>query len=409
MCGSGTAPGYSTGKSVKTSLFFSWRRHQDRFELFREERYHFVNGYFIKGVDTAAFGPGIYYPGHNYHLTNSFNTGLNIVIPGKSGNSAIGMEYNANRIRSNVLGASLNTPVAVPGEERGLFTNGAEREIFNFYLNHIQNFGFIYVSLGALLSASNDYGYKTCFGGEISKTIRKHSKLFFTVNQSLRLPTYTDLYYNGPTNEGNLDLKPERATTLEMGNRTSVSWINIEISAFDRIGTNIIDWVKLPEEDKYTTRNHTRLNTYGLNIATGINTGTLPALGTLIKNIHLSYSLINTYKYSGEYISAYALDYLKHKLSGRFDLKVYRTVGLSWNCTLQDRNGTYTDRDGMEHAYKPYFLVNARLYWTPGILEVFLETSNLFNVEYRDLGSIIQPGFWLFAGLNTSLSPSDPH
>ena len=400
---------YSTGKSVKTKFFFSWRRHQDRFELFREERYHFINGYFVNGTDTAAFGPGIYYSGHNYHLTNSFNTGFNIIIPGKFGNSAIGMEYNTNRIRSNVLGTSLDSPVAVPGEDRGLFTNGAKRELFNLYIEHIKNFGLIYVSGGALLNTSNDYGYKACFGGEIGKTIKKHSKLFFSVNQSLRLPTYTDLYYNGPTNVGNLDLKPEKATTLEIGHRISVSWIKIEISAFDRIGTNMIDWVKLPEEDKYTTRNHTSLNTYGLNIASGINTGSLSAFNTWIRYIHLSYSFINTDKYSGDYISAYALDYLKHKLAGRLDHQIYRSLGLSWNFTWQDRNGTYTDRDGMEHDYKPFLLVNARLYWTTGILKIFLETSNLFDVEYRDLGSVIQPGFWLFAGLNTSLSSSDPY
>ena len=63
----------------------------------------------------------------------------------------------------------------------------------------------------------------------------------------------------------------------------------------------------------------------------------------------------------------------------------------------------------MEQDYKPFFLVNARLFWTSGMLDFFLEASNLFDVKYRDLGSVIQPGFWLFAGLNASLGTSEQH
>ncbi len=399
---------YSTGKTVQTKMCFSWRRHQDRFELFREERYHFINGYYIKGNDTAGFGPGIYYSGHNYHLTNTFHGGINTIIPGKSGNTSIGMEYHTNRIRSNVLGTLLYSPVFVPGEVRGLFTREAKRELINLYIEHIKDLDFIYISGGALFNASDDYGYHASLGGEIGKPLEQHGKLFISVNQSLRLPTFTDLYYDGPANVGNPDLKPEKAITIELGHKMSVSWVETEISVFDRIGKDIIDWVKLPQEDQYTTRNHTRLNSYGLNITSALNTDGLPDLGSWIKRIHLSYSFLKTDKKSGDYISAYALDYLKHKLSGRLDHQVYRSLGLSWNFTLQDRNGTYTDKEGVEHDYKPFFLVNTRLFYTAGMLELFLEASNLFDVKYRDLGSVIQPGFWLFIGLNANLGTFEP-
>jgi vitamin B12 transporter len=398
---------YSTGKTIKTKFCFSWRRHQDRFELFREERYHLVNGYYIKGSDTASFGPGAYYSGHNYHLTNSFYTGFNTIIPGKSGNSSLGLEYQMNHINSNLLGTSLSEPVAVPGENGVFYTKGASRELFNIFLEHTKNFGWIYISGGGLLNISNDYGYNLFFGGELSKPIKKHGKLFFSVNQSLRLPTFTDLYYNGPTNVGNIDLKPEKAVTFEVGHRMSFNRVKIEISAFDRIGRNIIDWVKLPEEDIYTTKNQTRLVTYGFDITSNINTGLIPAFGSWIKYIYLSYSLVNTDKNSGDYISAYTLDYLRHKLAARINHQIFHSFGLSWDLTLQDRNGTYTDRDGLELDYKPFLLVNARLYWKPGITEIFLEASNLFDVKYRDLGSAIQPGLWLFGGLNVKLGSSD--
>ncbi|HJX72251.1 MAG TPA: TonB-dependent receptor, partial [Bacteroidales bacterium] len=262
---------------------------------------------------------------------------------------------------------------------------------------------------GALINASNDYGYHACFGLETGKRIKNHSRLFLSVNQSIRLPTFTDLYYNGPANVGNPDLNPEKAVTLEVGYRLSTRWIGIEISGFDRMGYQIIDWVKLPEDDMYFTRNYNRLITYGFDITSGINSRLLPVPCSWLKYIYLSYSFVNTDRSSGKYISAYAFDYLKHKLAARINHQVYRSLGLSWNFTWQDRNGTYTDEDGMEHEYRPFLLVNTRLYWKPGITEVFLETSNLFNVKYRDLGSVIQPGFWLFAGINISLISSDSH
>lgn len=396
---------YSTGKSVITKFTFAWRRHQDKFELFREDRYHYINGYYVNGTDTAAYAPGSYYPGHNYHLTNSFFTGINTTIPGKSGSSSLGIEYHNNHILSNILGLSLESPVSVPGEPNMLFTKGATRELYNLFLEHTRHFGSFYISGGALLSYNNDYGHNTFWGGELSKKIRSHGKLFFSVNQSLRLPTFTDLYYSGPVNIGNPDLKPEKAITFEGGYRLNLKRITIELSAFNRKGKNVIDWVKLPDEQKYTTRNHIVLNTSGFEISSGINTHSLPLLGFLIKNLSVNYSYLSTSKSSGEYISAYALDYLKHKLSVRAGQQIFRSINLYWNLTYQQRNGTYPDKEGTEQSYKPFLLTDAKLSWNPGFAELYLEASNLFDVRYRDFGSIVQPGFWLFAGMNITFGP----
>ena len=400
---------YSVGKSVKARFYFSWRRHQDRFELFREERYHFSDGYFIKGNDTAAITPGVYYTGHNYHLTNSLYAGMNMVIPHKTGKSSIGLEYHNDHILSNLLGTSLDTSVTVPGEDRGLFTRSADRDLYSIFFEHTRNFKKFYFSGGALLNISDDYGYHASFGVELGKRIQNHSRFFLSMNPSFRLPTFTDLYYNGPVNIGNPDLNPEKAVTVEGGYRLTLRWIGLEISAFDRMGYQIIDWVKLPEEIMYTTKNYNRLITYGFDISAGIKPRLLPGTCEWIKYIYISYGYVSTEKYSGKYISAYALDYLKHKLSARINHQIYHSVGMCWNLTLQDRNGSYTDEEGLENEYKPFLLVNARLYWKPGIPEVFLEASNLFNVEYRDFGSTVQPGFWFYAGVSINLRSSVAH
>jgi len=160
----------------------------------------------------------------------------------------------------------------------------------------------------------------------------------------------------------------------------------------------------LPGDPKYTTMNYTKLNTYGFEINTSVNMINRDFSHRLIKYIYINYSYINTDKNSGDYISVYTLDYLKHKLSARLGHRIYKSLNLSWNLTLQKRNGTYPVNEDVENEYSLFFLANARLYWKPKYVELYLEAANIFNTKYRDFGSVIQPGRWIFAGMNIDLN-----
>ena len=56
-------------------------------------------------------------------------------------------------------------------------------------------------------------------GLDISYILIDKFKIYATLNRSLRLPTFTDLYYSNPSaNEyGNPSLNPETAWTIESG------------------------------------------------------------------------------------------------------------------------------------------------------------------------------------------------
>ena len=60
-------------------------------------------------------------------------------------------------------------------------------------------------------------------GIDLSYQLFSGIKIFTSFNTSLRMPTFTDLYYKGPTNIGNPDLKPEKAATIEGGVKWSSS------------------------------------------------------------------------------------------------------------------------------------------------------------------------------------------
>ncbi|MBN2613058.1 MAG: TonB-dependent receptor [Bacteroidales bacterium] len=400
---------FNLDKKIKSKYYIAWRRHNDRFELFREDRYRFLNGFFVNGHDTAVYIPGIYedhnyYSGHNYHLSDVVAAGVNITLNTRAGSSSFGMEYKYDRILSNVLGNELKRVIEVRGEARGVFSRGDSRDVFNFFAEHVIKLKTFYLSGGALCFVHNFNTMNVFTGAEAGKRFGAHGRLFVSVNQSLRMPTYTDLYYNGPSNTGNPGLKPEKAVTMEGGYKLNLPAVSIQATVFHRAGNDIIDWVKAPGEAKYTTMNHTGLNTSGIQLSAGYNNRNNVSRVNWLKYYYLDYSYLSTDKNSNEYISAYALDYLKHKFTARFSHKVYKSLEMTWNLTWQDRNGTFTDKDMSEQAYKPFFLLNARFQLNLKDGEAYLEGSNLLNAKYRDFGSVVQPGVWIFAGVNMHLN-----
>ncbi|MBK6285261.1 MAG: TonB-dependent receptor [Draconibacterium sp.] len=80
---------------------------------------------------------------------------------------------------------------------------------------------------------------------DIGYKISPISKYFSSFNTSLRMPTFTDLYYQGPTNIGNPDLKPEKTASIEGGFKLNSDLLKGYLIGFYRKGKDIIDWVKL--------------------------------------------------------------------------------------------------------------------------------------------------------------------
>jgi len=395
--------------NTKTGVY--WRRNHDRFELFREDRYQFDNGYFItENQDTATYVPNVYadwnyYPNHNYHQTDILGANTKTSIRTKLGKTSIGLDFRYEHIYSNVLGLEMDTPIDAPEEVRGQFTKEAARKHFNAYLEHQYNINRFNITAGILGHYNNDYGFYTSSGGELSYRFGSKLKMFTTINQAMRMPTFTDLYYSGPSNIGNPDLKPEQAINYEVGLKGKYKMVNWHFSGFLRNTYNAIDWVKEPADEKYTTINHTSIQTRGFEYSGTINTKKKHAYSRLIDYISYSYCFIDVVKANDDnMISAYAMDYLKHKYSISAGHTLYKAIGFSWNFSFQDRNGTYTDENNVEQEYKPFALMDARLYWKKNSYLAYVEASNLFNTKYRDLGTVIQPGIWMKAGIKVNLN-----
>ena len=391
---------WQSNKKWHFSPLLYYRRHQDRFELYREDKYQLTsNGNYVWKNDTVPN----WYMGHNYHLTNTYGISLNSWIQWSAGKSAFGAEYRSENILSNVLGVELSQPKPVPGEN-AQFTKSYSRDNISLFLEHtllVNNFSATAGIMGNYIFNSG-LGIKIFPGVDLSYQMIPDIKLFTSFNTSLRMPTFTDLFYKGPTNIGNPDLKPEKSSAIEGGLKWNKPVIKGSLVFFYRNGNNIIDWVKTEEEDIWQPQNLTRIRSYGAEFQTRINMESWLGENFPIQ-LNLNYLINNLDKKKTEYISNYVLDNIKNKFVGSVNYEIIKNVAFSLRITYQDRDGSFTvfenGMNGQEIQYPPFWIFDGRLSYVFKGVQIYCSANNIFDQNYFDLGNVPQPGRWIKAGI----------
>jgi iron complex outermembrane receptor protein len=215
------------------------------------------------------------------------------------------------------------------------------------------------------------------------------------------MPTFTDMFYKSPVQQSNKMLEPEKAVNSELGIKYSGSLVKADLNVFRRKGTNMIDWVKDPSPDSliWQCMNHSNVNFTGLELSVMVR----PVENKVIRSINFSYSYLSSDKQSGDLISKYALDYLRHQVNINTDLRIVWKISGSSSFTYRVPSGVYQDISGAVKKYDPSLLCDARIYYKSHIFKVFAEGSNIFNTRYFDYGGIVQPGLWLRAGISLEI------
>lgn len=375
-----------TGEKLHFTPALYWRRHQDRFELFRDE-------------------PASWYAGHNYHLTDVLGMNLNSWFSSALGKTAFGAEIRSENIWSNKLGELMTEPIAVPGEKGQEFTRSHSRTTVSYFAEHTFYTDRFTASAGAMANWISDLNFEWNVypGIDLSYQLTDHFKAYASLNKSMRMPTYTDLYYSGPTNQGNPDLKPEHSTTLEGGVRFRNSWLNAHALYYHRVGKDLIDWVRESEEYVWETRNLTKIVSDGAEFSLDLDVTKAIGKKVFLRHLGANYSFNTQDKGSSNYLSNYALDNLKHKLVFNLDHAVWKKVFASWKFRFQDRNGSYERFENTQYvgevSYDPFWLTDLKVYYRSEAAQIYVTASNLFDQRYVDLGNVVQPGRWLSCGV----------
>ena len=305
----------------------------------------------------------------NHHTTDTKGVMLEAEADtGAAGQLFAGADINRESIQSSRLGKH-------------------SRNRNSFYLN-LRNYS--ETPLGYDISLKiNDYSkYRTELLPQagISFMLGPGIRLRSSAAKSSRQPSYTELYYDSPSDKGNNGLSQEKALNYEAG--VDVFYgknkdIRLSCTSFRRESSDLIDWVKEAKgEAYYQAKNITKVNTEGFESELSIK-----FLRWL--NLKGSYTYIDSdIKKDRDYISKYAFNHPAHKVTA--DADIILPFGTQ-NITL-----LYKDR----RRYSHYLIMGCSLsYQFLKCGSIFVNIDNIFNSAYEDIKDNRLPGRKIGAGL----------
>ena len=341
-----------------------WRRHYDRFVL--DET----------GVRSSSV---------NEHRDDMAVPSLSLRREDEAwGRQGVGAEYGHEEIRSTNIGSHLRRRASVFLDQAKDLTDKA--------------------SAGAAFRLDAFEGRSADPTGSLALRWKAAKRQFLRASaaRSVRLPSFTELYYADPTTQGNASLSPEEAWTYEIGwsleseapqggSCTGVcaadrSFANAppvaSISFFRRDEQGFIDWIRRsPSQSKWTAENVTDARVLGAECS---------AAWAFIPSTRLTanYAYADRNVQSEVYNYKYGVNYARHLIQ----------TGLRWDSGVgpQSVSAAFKKKPG-----RPGWMsVDARASWRLlSGLTCFVEGSNILDKKYEEIEGIPQPGNWLQAGL----------
>lgn len=365
-----------------------WNRYHDRYEFYRG------------APDRSPY---------NYHRTDVLGLGLNSWFDWAAGRTAFGAEMRNEDIVSTTLGEPLASPKPIHGTDR-TYAVGLNRTNISLYLEHNVVWRRLSVSAGftAVRNTWSEMPFKMYPGVDASYALTGALKVYASFNMSLRMPSFTELYYSVDGHKADKHLKPEEMSALEAGVRYASGGVEGTLSVYRHWGRNMIDWImdtSLGADAVWSSVNHARINSTGVEAAAAFSLDRLLPHQRVLRRLNVAYAYIDQSQRREEGVqSLYALEYLRHKFVARLGLSLPPCLSLDMSYRYQYRVGSYTDTSGVNRNYSPYSLADARLSWDKPAYSVYVEANNLFNTRYVDYGNVPQPGVWVIGGARFNFS-----
>lgn len=306
---------------------------------------------------------------HNTHFTEFYGTEIQTNYNSAFGKSSMGIEFIEDKISSSNLGKHLRNQLSVFAEHNYIFEN-------KFSL-----------SAGLFLYKYSNVNLKILPGIDIGYFLTEKLKMFVSYGSSLRVPTYTELFYVSPANMGNPSLLYEESNNYEAGLNYKTEFYNLISSIFFRDGKNLIDWVRLNKTDPWKVENVTNLKTTGMELSSNFNIKKI-VNNFYINNIELGYTYLSSNRKTERYESKYLIEHFKHQL----------VIKMNTNFIF-DSNFDISFRYESRENYPSRSLIDAQLTKSFNELFFFVRATNLLNKTYFDFPGVILPGRWFSAGL----------
>ncbi len=379
---------YKGKLNLSESIYY--RIHTDEFSLFR-------------------WDPPEWYKSPNYHLSQIAGCKSDAWFTSALGKTSLEFEFRHESIWSTVLGDLTEKTKPITGVDGTVYNHFGSRSHLSLSAENQLITGFVTWNGGIVLheiQATKNY-FQVYPGLDISISLPANWRTYISLDRAFRLPSFTELYYQSPTNSGNSNLLPETAWNAETGIEYQKGGLTFKMLGFYRYATQSIDWVRNKEQEIWHAENLGRISTWGLE--TGLNWTPLKDLtaSKIIERFEFGYRYYFQHHGVENYDSQYVLDYLKWKMTAGVTLKIGKPFRITACFVWQERNGTYTSFDAVQNMievdYKPFATIDLKLAYNFKAITFIAECSNILNTEYFDLGGIPQPGTWFKAGFELNL------
>lgn len=341
----------------------------------------------------------------NYHRTDVYGGQLNAWTAWHLGKTAIGVEFRRENILSTRLGKPIdaNSINPYPGY---MYEDG--RSNLGIYLEHdvlLDNWSF---SAGLLANHNTSVsgGLRFYPGIDISYRPTEGMRLYASFNQSLRTPTYTELYYNGPGLEANSALKPEKSTDYTVGCSFTTSGISATLKGFYRHETDMMDWVKLQGATVWTTAN-SDIDNMGVEALVVYDTSKSTAeKHYFINKVSVGYCYNYQHRIDEQQAANYAnqLVYLRHKFVATLQHRIIGHLSAQWEFVYKDRAGWFDNAlTGNRQNYGSFGQLDLKLQWETKHYRFYAQANNLTGKHYYDIANVPQPGRWFTVGAKLNL------
>ena len=351
----------------------------------------------------------------NFHFAQTASAALSAHYASKIGTTSFGVSVRNENMHSTNLGDTINPDGQVPNVADFPLTDvrvldlvkGGNRFHTNYYAEQTFYYAGLSASIGINGTYNTQFGHHLGGGANIGYEFKKAGTIYVNANRSLRMPTFTDLYYNAGNQLGNRNLKPEEAWLLSIGYKGNLSptlssreggRFSWAVDWYYRWGKNIIDWVYVPTDTKrpFHAENQQQVN------ATGLELSLAYRLNEWLRCVSVDYAYTYLDLDLKEAGSRY-LDYLSHKLAIHLEHGIYKGFGASWTVRFQKREGQYNNAEGEVADYQPVWLLDGSVYWQNKYLRVSADCTNMTNTRYYDYGGILQPGAWAKVSIKAKL------
>lgn len=364
--------------SINSLAYYSL--HTDEFEL-------------IKNVSTP-----------NYHKSNVLGNNVSFVYHYNNFQLNFGSDVRFEEILSSVIGE--------PSQLHSRYYDHYKGRInVSYFAQATYNYKKMNVIVG-LMSFQNTSFNQNIFtiypSINVNCRLLNNFEIFMAFNTSSRLPSFTELYYKDAVHQPNPHLKQEKSTSFEIGAKHLNHIIITSINAYYMQGTDMIDWAKESATDEqWQCKNINVLDKCGFDIDSKLFVSEIFPILDDRTILQLSYSYIYQKQGAINYISQYALNYLKHKAIVKVSFPILNNLTLNVANKYCVREGSYIEYNntsaGEEKAFRPFLIMDCNINYRYKNFDIYVNCTNVTDEEYFDIGNVPQPQRWFIAGVKYSL------